>query len=197
MNFTQSGRSRSCRNSSSALTSYSRHSRGPLADALPKGRVMLLANGLKLLGALCLCAGLNPFLAYGLVGVGAAAYSPAKYGILTELTSPENLVKANGLMESSTIAGDPGRGSRRRHARRLEHHRGLGVGRCLLRARGSRESADSKARARAPADRLPRVATAQGVQLDRQRAPARAGRPFLDCGHEHFLGRGFDSCASC
>ncbi len=77
---------------------------GPLADALPKGRVMLLANGLKLLGALCLCAGLNPFLAYGLVGVGAAAYSPAKYGILTELTSPENLVKANGLMESSTIA---------------------------------------------------------------------------------------------
>jgi LPLT family lysophospholipid transporter-like MFS transporter len=77
---------------------------GPLADALPKGRVMLLANGLKLLGALCLCAGLNPFLAYGLVGVGAAAYSPAKYGILTELTSPDNLVKANGLMESSTIA---------------------------------------------------------------------------------------------
>ncbi len=77
---------------------------GPLADALPKGRVMLLANGLKLLGALCLCAGFNPFLAYGLVGVGAAAYSPAKYGILTELTSPDNLVKANGLMESSTIA---------------------------------------------------------------------------------------------
>jgi len=65
---------------------------------------MLLANGLKLLGALCLCAGLNPFLAYGLVGVGAAAYSPAKYGILTELTSPDKLVKANGLMESSTIA---------------------------------------------------------------------------------------------
>jgi LPLT family lysophospholipid transporter-like MFS transporter len=77
---------------------------GPMADALPKGRVMLIANGLKLLGALCLCAGFNPFLAYGLVGVGAAAYSPAKYGILGELTSPDQLVKANGLMESSTIA---------------------------------------------------------------------------------------------
>ncbi len=77
---------------------------GPIADALPKGRVMLFANGLKLLGAVALCAGFNPFLAYALVGVGAAAYSPAKYGILSELTSPDNLVKANGLMESSTIA---------------------------------------------------------------------------------------------
>jgi LPLT family lysophospholipid transporter-like MFS transporter len=51
-----------------------------------------------------MCIGLNPFVAYGLVGVGAAAYSPAKYGILSELTSPANLVKANGLMEGSTIA---------------------------------------------------------------------------------------------
>jgi LPLT family lysophospholipid transporter-like MFS transporter len=77
---------------------------GPFADSLPKGRVMLLANGLKLVGALGICLGLNPFLAYGLVGVGAAAYSPAKYGILSELTSKENLVKANSLIESSTIA---------------------------------------------------------------------------------------------
>lgn len=77
---------------------------GPFADSLPKGRVMLLSNGLKLAGALGMCIGLNPFIAYGLVGVGAAAYSPAKYGILSELTSPANLVKANGLMEGSTIA---------------------------------------------------------------------------------------------
>ena len=77
---------------------------GPLADALPKGRVMLLSNGLKLAGALGICVGLNPFLAYGLVGVGAASYSPAKYGILSELTTADKLVKANGLMESSTIA---------------------------------------------------------------------------------------------
>jgi LPLT family lysophospholipid transporter-like MFS transporter len=77
---------------------------GPFADWLPKGRVMLLSNGLKLAGALGMCLGANPFVAYGLVGAGAAAYSPAKYGILSELTSPEKLVKANGLMESSTIA---------------------------------------------------------------------------------------------
>jgi LPLT family lysophospholipid transporter-like MFS transporter len=77
---------------------------GPCADALPKGRVMLLSNGLKLVGALGMWVGLNPFLTYGLVGVGAAMYSPAKYGILSELTTAERLVKANGLMESSTIA---------------------------------------------------------------------------------------------
>lgn len=77
---------------------------GPFADSLPKGRVMLISNGLKLVGALAMCVGANPFLAYGLVGAGAAAYSPAKYGILSELTSPEQLVKANGLLESSTIA---------------------------------------------------------------------------------------------
>src|SRR6202453_2946917 len=77
---------------------------GPFADALPKGRVMLISNGLKLAGSLGICLGVNPFLAYGLVGVGAAMYSPAKYGILSELTSADQLVKANGLMESSTIA---------------------------------------------------------------------------------------------
>jgi LPLT family lysophospholipid transporter-like MFS transporter len=77
---------------------------GPFADSRPKGTVMLLANGLKLVGALGMCVGIDPFLMYGLVGVGAAAYSPAKYGILSELTAAENLVKANGLMESSTIA---------------------------------------------------------------------------------------------
>ena len=77
---------------------------GPLADSSPKGRVMLVANGLKVLGALGMCLGLNPFLAYGLVGVGAAAYSPAKYGILSELISPARLVQANSLMEGSTIA---------------------------------------------------------------------------------------------
>jgi len=77
---------------------------GPFADSMPKGRVMLIANGIRLAGALGMCLGLNPFLAYALVGAGAAAYSPAKYGILSELTSAELLVKANGLMEASTIA---------------------------------------------------------------------------------------------
>jgi LPLT family lysophospholipid transporter-like MFS transporter len=77
---------------------------GPLADGLPKGRVMLIANGMKLAGAAAMLAGLNPFIAYGLVGLGAAAYSPAKYGILSELVPTDRLVKANGAMEASTIA---------------------------------------------------------------------------------------------
>nr|WP_310615784.1 lysophospholipid transporter LplT [Pantoea cypripedii] len=77
---------------------------GQMADSFAKGRVMMFANSLKLLGALIICFGFNPFLGYTLVGVGAAAYSPAKYGILGEITRGEKLVKANGLMEGSTIA---------------------------------------------------------------------------------------------
>lgn len=77
---------------------------GQVADSIAKGRVMMLANSLKLLGALVICFGFNPFLGYTLVGAGAAAYSPAKYGILGEITHGEKLVKANGLMEGSTIA---------------------------------------------------------------------------------------------
>ena len=77
---------------------------GQFADSFAKGRVMMVANGMKLVGAGCICFGVNPFLGYTLVGIGAAAYSPAKYGILGELTTGDKLVKANGLMESSTIA---------------------------------------------------------------------------------------------
>ena len=77
---------------------------GQVADSFGKGRVMMFANGLKLLGAAMICVGLNPFIGYTLVGIGAAAYSPAKYGILGELTTGDKLVKANGLMEASTIA---------------------------------------------------------------------------------------------
>jgi MFS transporter, LPLT family, lysophospholipid transporter len=76
---------------------------GVFADMRPKGRVLLYANLVKLAGGLGMCLGLNPFLSYALVGAGAAAYSPAKYGILTELTSPQLLVKANSLIESATI----------------------------------------------------------------------------------------------
>lgn len=77
---------------------------GQIADSFAKGRVMMFANGLKLLGALVICFGLNPFLGYSLVGIGAAAYSTAKYGILGEISHGGSLVKANGLMEASTIA---------------------------------------------------------------------------------------------
>jgi len=76
---------------------------GPFADALPKGRVMLIANGLKFVGAAAMLSGLHPLLAYGMVGIGAAAYSPAKYGILSELVGADKLVKANSMMEGSTI----------------------------------------------------------------------------------------------
>jgi MFS family permease len=77
---------------------------GPFADAIPKGRVMLIANTVKFVGCLIMLAGLHPLLAYAIVGVGAAMYSPAKYGILTELLPPEKLVVANSWMEGTTVA---------------------------------------------------------------------------------------------
>ena len=76
---------------------------GPFADGFAKGRVMLVANCIKLLGATAMFLQVPPLLAYGLVGMGAAAYSPAKYGILSELVPTDKLVKANGLIEGSTI----------------------------------------------------------------------------------------------
>lgn len=77
---------------------------GQFADSFPKGRVMMVANGLKFIGAVLIGINFNPFIGYGLVGMGAAAYSPAKYGILGELVSEDDLIRGNGLMESSTIA---------------------------------------------------------------------------------------------
>jgi len=76
---------------------------GSFADALPKGRVMFIANAIKFIGSLAMILGMPPLYAYGIVGIGAAAYSPAKYGILTELLPPEKLVGANGWMEGSTV----------------------------------------------------------------------------------------------
>jgi LPLT family lysophospholipid transporter-like MFS transporter len=77
---------------------------GAFADALPKGKVMLVSNGIKVVGCLMMLFGSHPLLAYAVVGLGAAAYSPAKYGILTELLPPSQLVKANGWIEGLTIA---------------------------------------------------------------------------------------------
>ena len=76
---------------------------GAFADSLPKGRVMYISNGIKVLGCLLLLFGVHPLLAYAVVGLGAAAYSPAKYGILTELLPASQLVKANGWIEGLTI----------------------------------------------------------------------------------------------
>lgn len=77
---------------------------GAFADSLPKGRVMFLSNAIKMLGCIAMLLGVNPLLAYGLAGFGAAAYSPAKYGILTEFLPPEKLVVANSWMEGLTVA---------------------------------------------------------------------------------------------
>ncbi len=77
---------------------------GAYADAEPKGRVMFFSNTIKVLGCLMMLFGSHPLVAYAVVGLGAAAYSPAKYGVLTELLPPSQLVKANGWIEGLTIA---------------------------------------------------------------------------------------------
>ncbi|MFZ9138416.1 MAG: lysophospholipid transporter LplT, partial [Hylemonella sp.] len=77
---------------------------GAYADAKPKGQVMLISNSIKIVGCLLMLVGLHPLAAYAVVGLGAAAYSPAKYGILTELLPASQLVKANGWIEGLTIA---------------------------------------------------------------------------------------------
>jgi MFS family permease len=61
---------------------------GAFADARPKGTVMFYSNAIKVAGCLFMLFGSHPLLAYALVGLGAAIYSPAKYGILTELIPP-------------------------------------------------------------------------------------------------------------
>jgi LPLT family lysophospholipid transporter-like MFS transporter len=76
---------------------------GAFADAIPKGRVMFISNNIKLLGCFAMLGGLNPLFAYGIVGLGAAAYSPAKYGILTEYLPPAKLVAANAWIEGATV----------------------------------------------------------------------------------------------
>jgi LPLT family lysophospholipid transporter-like MFS transporter len=77
---------------------------GAFADSMPKGRVMFIANSIKILGCLLMIAGLHPLYAYALVGLGAAAYSPAKYGIVTEYLPHSKLVVANSWIEGLTVA---------------------------------------------------------------------------------------------
>lgn len=76
---------------------------GAFADALQKRHVMFISNALKAAGCLLMIAGVHPMIAYGVVGFGAAAYSPAKYGILTELLPADRLVAANAWLESATV----------------------------------------------------------------------------------------------
>jgi MFS transporter, LPLT family, lysophospholipid transporter len=76
---------------------------GAFADAIPKGKVMFISNTVKIAGCLLMLFGGHPLLAYAVVGLGAAAYSPAKYGILTELLPASQLVKGNGWIEGLTV----------------------------------------------------------------------------------------------
>ncbi|MES2263161.1 MAG: lysophospholipid transporter LplT [Pseudomonadota bacterium] len=76
---------------------------GAFSDALPKGRVMFIANLIKIFGCALILFHVHPLLAYAVVGFGAAVYSPAKYGILTELLPAEKLVAANGWIEGLTV----------------------------------------------------------------------------------------------
>ncbi|HEU4645514.1 MAG TPA: lysophospholipid transporter LplT [Burkholderiales bacterium] len=76
---------------------------GAFADRLPKGQVMFVSNLIKIVGCAIMLLGVNPLAAYALVGLGAAAYSPAKYGILTEYLPPAKLVIANGWIEGLTV----------------------------------------------------------------------------------------------
>lgn len=88
---------------------------GAIADSFPKGKVMFVTNSLKFLGSILMFSYLlmpeqsNTVhayivcLSYGLVGIGAAAYSPAKYGIITEMLPPEDLVKGNSWIEGMTV----------------------------------------------------------------------------------------------
>jgi len=77
---------------------------GAFADRLPKGQVMFIANSVKIVGCVLMLWGIDPLTAYAVVGLGAAAYSPAKYGILTEYLPHRQLVVANGWIEGLTVA---------------------------------------------------------------------------------------------
>ena len=94
---------RRCSSRSSSSTSILAPVVGAFADSMPKGRVMLITNAIKVVGCVLMMFTVHPLLAYAVVGLGAAAYSPAKYGILTELLPPQQLVVANGWIEGTTV----------------------------------------------------------------------------------------------
>ena len=76
---------------------------GPLADRWAKGRVMAAMNGVKIVGVALLLGDMHPVAALAVVGFGAAAYAPAKYGLVTELVGPRQLVGANAWLEVSVV----------------------------------------------------------------------------------------------
>lgn len=76
---------------------------GPVSDAFRKGHVMVMANAFKSCAMLFLLAGTDPLWVIAIAGWGAAVYAPAKYGLITELLRPNDLVRANGFFEGTTV----------------------------------------------------------------------------------------------
>ncbi|MET4577755.1 lysophospholipid transporter LplT [Ottowia thiooxydans] len=76
---------------------------GAMADRWPKAKLMFLANAVKAVGCLLIALGIDPLAAFAVAGVGAAIYSPAKYGLMTELVPSDRLVQANGWLEVTTV----------------------------------------------------------------------------------------------
>ncbi|MET0207400.1 MAG: lysophospholipid transporter LplT, partial [Burkholderiaceae bacterium] len=76
---------------------------GLAADAWPKVALMTGMNALKAAGVGLMVLGLDPLPAFALVGVAAACYAPAKYGLITEIVPPARLVAANGWIEVSVV----------------------------------------------------------------------------------------------
>jgi LPLT family lysophospholipid transporter-like MFS transporter len=76
---------------------------GRISDQFPKTRVMFFSNALKLIGATAMAAGIHPAFAYLMIGIGAVFYSPSKYGLLSQMFEPRDLVRANSMLEGSTV----------------------------------------------------------------------------------------------
>lgn len=76
---------------------------GRISDQFPKARVMFFSNALKLIGVSVMAAGIHPAFAYLLIGIGAVFYSPSKYGLLSQMFEPRYLVRANSMLEGSTV----------------------------------------------------------------------------------------------
>ena len=141
--------------------------------------------------------GLNPFLSYGLVGVGAAAYSPAKYGILSELVTTDLLVKANGLLESSTIAAILVGAVAGGMLADWSVWGTLGVVTASLWCCGSREPVDSTAAACSQAElHIDRGCDAE-LRSGHSRNDQDAGYPFLHGGNQLVLGYRCARCGFC
>ena len=126
---------------------------GRWADRWPKGRLMAAVNTLKLIGVLALAAGAHPLFVFAAIGCGAAAYAPARYGMLPELSAGRDLLRANAAMEIVTIVAIIGgyalggvAGGRRHHVRLRSGGRAVRAGRSVHRRRWARPGMQERER---------------------------------------------------